>query len=1118
MKRTVVRKMKNQIKKENGLISGDVTSLKGGENISTEIKRTKAVWELDATKYNKSLQGINKQMQVAKSEFKLADSNMKKLGQTTNTLAQKKQALQKQIDLNNKKIDLYSKSLEKSNTKVNEAVKRRKELEKNLKDTEDAYKKVVAEQGKESKEAQELKEKLDKLKKEYSDNAKEIDNNTKKSANYQQAINKSKVELNNLETELKKVSKELTTSTNKIAKAQEKLNTFGERSKKLGGNMSKLGNGVLTATAPFIGLGAAAAKVSVDFESAMSNVQAISGATGDDFNTLREKAKEMGAATSKSATDSADAMSYMALAGWNTKQILTGIEPILRLSEAGNMDLALASDLVTDSMSAMGVQVNDLASYLDVCAQAQRKSNTSAQQMLEAYVGVGGMLKGLKMPIEESATWLGILANRGIKGSEAGNKFSSVLTNLTTGAGQAGKAMEKLKVSAFDNKGNFKGLKKTLEELDVALSKCTEEQKNQYLAMIGGKTQVDTLNALLSGSKEEYADLKASIEGSNGALNEMASTMQNNTKGNITRLKSQLEGLGIQLGEHILPHINDMIGAISKAVTWFSNLDSGTQKTIVNMIGLSAATGVGLKVFGGLFTAVGSVSKGLSKGIGIIGKFTNGVSKMGTATKVAAGTKGLGSLGKAAGSIVGKNGGIGLLTKGLKLVTKAFTPMGIAITGGTLAIGLLGKKLGEEVVPKVDLFEDSMNRASDGTLKSVTKISDATKKAVGAYMELDKNATASLSNLYYNSTAITTDTANNLKAQYNEMGKSITTELDKDYKNNLTVMQNFLNSSSVLNEQEKAQYLETLKSKYANEKEETIKAQEEIKAILNTASQEKRALKESEWQRITELQNMMRTNAVECMTQQEEETNIILGRMASYNGRVTAEMAGEHVRQLEDARIKSVDQANKEYNERIRVAEQMRTSGVKNASELANGMIKEAERMRKETIDKANKIKEDGIDKLSRSYSNLRDEIDTNTGEVLSIWGRLKKWWEGWIPSRKEFPMRQATVSDFKGVNQGTSSSKQSSRQITRNYDKSAFSPSTVFNNVDRRVRENIVQQTFDYARLEKMVNSIENTIKMAFDNKQGIYIDGDKLVGETINKTDRELARHQLISEYGFR
>ncbi|WP_455796184.1 phage tail tape measure protein [Clostridium butyricum] len=291
-----------------------------------------------------------------------------------------------------------------------------------------------------------------------------------------------------------------------MKKAHASLKKVNDETKKttenvgqMSNNMTNMASKVKTALAT-IGVskvGKDIVETYATFEQSMSKVQALSGASGQDLQALTDKAKEMGEKTSKSASESADALGYMALAGWDTNQMLTGLEPMLRASEAGGMDLARCSDLITDSMSAMGIQVGDLNHYLDVCSKAQASSNTSLAQITEAYIGCGGTLKNMNVSVEESATLLGVLANRGKKGSEAGNALNSVLVNLMGTGGQASKALESLGVSMYNEDGTNKGITNTLRELNVALGNCTQKQKDQFEAMIGGKNFATTIKKLV---------------------------------------------------------------------------------------------------------------------------------------------------------------------------------------------------------------------------------------------------------------------------------------------------------------------------------------------------------------------------------------------------------------------------------------------------------------------------------------------------------------------------------------------------------------------------------------------------------------------------------------------
>lgn len=333
---------------------------------------------------------------------------------------------------------------------------------------------------------------------------------------------------------------------------------------------------------------ASAVKTYGEFQQSMSNVAGISGKSvgSEEYKKLEAAAREAGKSTTKTAAESADALSYMALAGWTTEQQLEGLMPILRASEATGADLATTSDLITDSMSALGLKTNELQHYLDVCTKTQNNSNTSLTEMQEAYIGVGGTIKSLydgtkstNEILKESGAILGILANRSIRGSEAGNSLQSVLVNLTKKSGESAKAMKAIGVSAYDSNGKFKGITTVLKEVQAATKNMTAEQRNNYLAMIAGKTQLTTLNALMSGlsntledGRNEYQALYDDIGNCDGALDMMADTMTNNYAGATARAGSAIDDFKITIGQKLEPYI-------TKFLNWFSEkLPGATEK------------------------------------------------------------------------------------------------------------------------------------------------------------------------------------------------------------------------------------------------------------------------------------------------------------------------------------------------------------------------------------------------------------------------------------------------------------------------------------------------------------------------------------------------------------
>lgn len=356
-----------------------------------------------------------------------------------------------------------------------------------------------------------------------------------------------------------------------------------------------------------------------DFDQAMANTAAICNATADDYARLQQAALDMGKTTTKTATESAEALGYMSLAGWDVNESIAGLEPILRLSEATGMDLATCSDLVTDSLSALNLQVDDLGEYLDVAAMANNKSNQTAQMLMEAYIAVGGTMKNLHVPIQESATALGVLANRGIKGSEAGTALNAVINNLTTGTGQAGKMMDKLGISAFDSNGKFIGLAETIRVVDEATKDMTEEQRNAALAALGGKEHIDALNDLISGlntttadGRSEWEALTDDLYNADGALSTMAATVTDTLQGAISIFGSAMDDMKIRLAQTFAPAAKDAINAVSAVIPSITDRIATAGNAFVEYALPKAEAFAqncvpALEKVGGAFAAVGAV-------------------------------------------------------------------------------------------------------------------------------------------------------------------------------------------------------------------------------------------------------------------------------------------------------------------------------------------------------------------------------------------------------------------------------------------------------------------------------------------------------------------------------
>lgn len=296
-----------------------------------------------------------------------------------------------------------------------------------------------------------------------------------------------------------------------------------------------------------------------DFEAAMSQVQAVSGASGSELSRLTDKAKEMGATTKFTAQESAEAFNYMAMAGWKTEDMLGGIEGILSLAAASGEDLATTSDIVTDALTAFGMKAGDAGHFSDVLAVAASNANTTVSGMGETFKYAGSMAGSLKYSIEDVALMTGLMANSGIKGTMAGTALNSIFTRLSTNTNGAADAMSDLGIAFFTSEGNARDLSDVMEELRNATADMTDEQKSQLANTIAGTEAQKGLIAILNASKEDYDKLSEAISNVDGAAAAMSDTMMDNLQGSITLLQSAVDGVKISFGERLAPYVRDFV-------------------------------------------------------------------------------------------------------------------------------------------------------------------------------------------------------------------------------------------------------------------------------------------------------------------------------------------------------------------------------------------------------------------------------------------------------------------------------------------------------------------------------------------------------------------------------
>ena len=440
------------------------------------------------------------------------------------------------------------------------------------------------------------------------------------------------------EEELRRLQQEAATTNTALSK----IDVAGKKMETVGNSIAGAGKKMMGVTTVIGGVGVAAVKTAADFDSAMSQVAAVSGATGKDFDALRNKAREMGAKTKFSATEAAEAMNYMAMAGWKTEDMLDGIEGVMNLAAASGEDLATTSDIVTDALTAFGLSAKDSGHFADILAATSSNANTNVSMMGETFKYCAPIAGALGFSAEDTAEAIGLMANAGIKSSQAGTALRTIMNNLAGDVKISGKAIGDVTIATTNADGSMRDLSDILADCRSAFGSLTESEKAQAAESLVGKNAMSGFLALMNAGQGDIDKLSSAIDNCDGSAEKMAMTMQDNLAGQLTILKSQLQELAISFGDILMPAIRSIVSKLQGFVDKLNGMDEGTKRTIVTIALLVASIGPLLVIIGTAISKIGVAMQGFVK-------LANGISKLKIA--IQGGTGVLGKLGAALGGI-----------------------------------------------------------------------------------------------------------------------------------------------------------------------------------------------------------------------------------------------------------------------------------------------------------------------------------------------------------------------------------------------------------------------------------------------------------------------------------
>ena len=864
--------------------------------------------------------------------------------------------------------------------------------------------------------------------KEYDKLSKTIKDYPKDLAKAEKAVNNEKASMNGLqksinkaEQELKQMNKQQMVANSSFTKQADHLDKMSEKYGKMSQNMRSVGRNMsMYVTTPIAGAMGYAGKLGVEFDDGMRKVQAVSDGTGKDLNALKAKAREMGATTKFSATDSAEAMNYMAMAGWKTQDMMGGLPGIMDLAAASGEELGTVSDIVTDGLTAFGLEAKDSGHFADVLASASANANTNVQMMGEGFKYAAPVAGALGYSIEDTSTAIGLMSNAGIKGEKAGTALRTMFTNLSKPTAAMKTKMDELGLSITDSNGEMLPMRDVMDQLRDKFSGLSKDQQAATASTIFGKEAMSGALAVINTSQEDYDKLAKSIDNSEGSAKKMGDTMEKGLGGSLRELKSAAEELGLSVFETIQPALSGMVGGLKSTVDFLNDLPKGAKVASVAIAGVAAAIGPVTLGIGLLLRAVQAAAGGYAQlnrrmaensaeaaiNAGATKANAGAITASGKSAKGSAGL--FGRFGKTAGKATGK---VNLLGKGAKLLGNGIKilggPIGWIITGVTLLGGAFIKAYNNvdwfkkgvdglfDVIKTfgggaISKFSSWINGLGDDFVKAQSKNNEFVKEFKSRWDELTDDVKPLFKKIG-SATDKATDTTKVL-------GDGVSKETEKALGSYVKYSKD---SNDILEEvkynhgkitQDKANELidieqklsDDLIKKFEKRKEDEINNINEVYEMSKDLSSEKKKLTEEEYQSM--LQKTEQGN--NARIQKEQQLNKEIKKMKEEFS-ADGELDKNELKQLAKAeqmrRDITVDELSKSQKEQQKILDRMDSNEEALSVKKASRNIKDAEKAKKQRLDE---IDDEYTDKKLAIEQNedLSKQEKENALDVLDDW------------------------------------------------------------------------------------------------------------------------------------
>nr|CDL65134.2 hypothetical protein [Staphylococcus xylosus] len=659
-------------------------------------------------KSNQEMKKSNKELDNAKAKQSVLSAEKAKAKTKLDDLRSAEKRLKESGKASTEQIKQASNATKQQREVHQRLIASHKEETANVKKLTQSNKGITEENKKVKASYQQSNNAVKTAEKEYNKLSKTIKDYPKDLAKAEKAVNNEKASMNGLqksinkaEQELKQMNKQQMVANSSYTKQADHLDKMSEKYGKMSQNMRSVGRNMsMYVTTPIAGAMGYAGKLGVEFDDGMRKVQAISGATGKDLDALKAKAREMGATTKFSASDSAEAMNYMAMAGWKSQDMMSGLPGIMDLAAASGEELGTVSDIVTDGLTAFGLEAKDSGHFADVLAAASANANTNVQMMGDGFKYAAPVAGALGYSIEDTSMAIGLMSNAGIKGEKAGTALRTMFTNLSKPTKAMKDKMDELGISITDSNGEMLPMRDVLDQLRDKFSGLSKDQQAAAAATIFGKESMSGALAVINASQKDYDKLSKSIDGSKGSAKDMADTMEKGLGGSLRELRSAAEELGLSIFETIQPALSGMVGGLKSTVDFLNDLPKGAKVAGVAIAGVAAAIGPVTLGVGLLLRAVQAAAGGYAQlnrrmaensaeaaiNAGATKANAGAITASGKSAKGSAGL--FGRFGKSTGKAAGKVSLLGQASKvlgnGIKILGG---PIGWIITGVTLLGG-----------------------------------------------------------------------------------------------------------------------------------------------------------------------------------------------------------------------------------------------------------------------------------------------------------------------------------------------------------------------------------------------------------------------------------------------